>query len=84
MGGGGVLDQRGDVESSPLKGLLIEQKVHSTVSYASCQVIQEGREVEVQTPALLLVLVAPFLAWLHQGLQQGAGCTGEKSTCWVL
>ena len=47
MGGGGVLDQRGDVESSPLKGLLIEHKVH-TVSYAFCQVIQEGGEVGEQ------------------------------------
>ena len=86
MGGGGVLDQRGDVESSPLKGLLIEHKVH-TVSYAFCQVNQEGGEVgeqEVQTRALLLVPVVHFLAWLYQGLQQGAGCPGEKLTCWFF
>ena len=86
MGGGGVLDQRGDVESSPLKGLLIEQKLH-TLSYASCQVIQEGGEVgeqEVQTQVLLLVPVVLFLAWLYQGLQQGAGCPGEKLTCFFL
>ena len=54
-----------------------------TVSYALCQVIQEGGEVgeqEVQTQVLLVVLVARFLAWLYQGLQQGAGCPGEKLT----
>lgn len=84
-GGGGVLDQRGDVESSPLKGLLKKGDKFGILCLLSHQVSQEGGELgepqEILAPALLLVLVELSLAWQHLGLQQGAGYPRKKITC---